>query len=130
MRMVFLRRPKKPLAARSTFLCLAWDVTPRLTRDIWISWKARRRSGRRPRMRLERDGGSAVRQEILLDIVAVGLEQHLGAAQIADLLGRPLDHPVALAALGVNHFAGSGDFKALFGARFGLQLGHLALLGV
>src|SRR5438034_8251622 len=71
---------------------------------------------------------SGVRQEVLLDVVAVGLEQHAGAAQLTNLLLGPLDHAVALAALGVHHFAGGGHFEALFGARFGLQLGHLALL--
>src|SRR5580692_1930876 len=110
--MVFLRRPKKPLAALSTFLCLAWEVTPRLTRAmIQISGK-----------------GLAVRQEEFLDLVAVGLEQHRRAAQITDLLGRALDHTVALPALGVDDLAGPGNFEALFRARFGLQLGHLALL--
>src|SRR6266702_7874013 len=71
---------------------------------------------------------SAVRQEVFLDVVAVGLEQHVGAAQLADLLLGALDHAVALAALGVFHLAACSDLEALFGARFGLQLGHLALL--
>src|SRR5256714_13942992 len=71
---------------------------------------------------------SGVRQEVLLDVVAVGLEQHAGAAQLTDLLLGPLDHAVALAALGVHHFAGGSHLEALFGAGFGLQLGHLALL--
>src|SRR5437868_12265173 len=71
---------------------------------------------------------SGVRQEELLDVVAVGLEQHAGAAELANLLLRPLDHAVALAALGVHHFAGGSHLEALFGARLGLQLGHLALL--
>src|SRR5438552_902004 len=73
-------------------------------------------------------GGSAVRQKIFLDVVAVGLEQHVSAAQLADLLRGPLDHAVALAALGVFDLAAGSDLEALFGARFGLQLGHLALL--
>src|SRR6476660_3495369 len=47
---------------------------------------------------------------------------------VADLLGGPLDHAVALAGLLVFHLAGAGNLEALFGARFGLQLGHLALL--
>src|SRR6185369_12636486 len=76
----------------------------------------------------EARGRSGVRQEVLLDVVAVGLEQHAGAAQLPDLLLRPLDHAVALAALGVHHFAGGSHLEALFGAGFGLQLGHLALL--
>src|SRR5262249_19038871 len=71
---------------------------------------------------------SAVRQPVLLDIVAIGLEQHVSAAMFADRLRRPLDHPVALAGLLVFHLAGRGNLEALFGARFGLQLGHLALL--
>src|SRR5436305_13405052 len=71
---------------------------------------------------------SGVRQEIFLDVVAVGLEQHAGAAQLADLLLGPLDHAVALAALGGHHFAGGSHLEALFSARFGLELGHLALL--
>src|SRR5882757_1803354 len=77
------------------------------------------------RARSERSG---VRQEIFLDIVAVGLEQHAGAAELTNLLLRPLDHAVALAALGVHHFAGSSHLEALFSARLGLQLGHFALL--
>src|SRR3982750_2321730 len=72
--------------------------------------------------------GSAVGQPVLLDVVAVGLEPHAGAAQLTDLLLGPLDHAVALAALGVHHFAGGSHFEALLSARFGLQLGHLALL--
>src|SRR5258708_4419867 len=71
---------------------------------------------------------SGVRQEIFLDVVAIGLEQHAGAAQLADLLLGPLDHAVALAGVGGHHFAGGSHFEALFSARFGLQLGHLALL--
>src|SRR5205823_12156979 len=71
---------------------------------------------------------SGVRQEILLDVVAVGLEQHAGAAELTNLLLGPLDHAVALAALGVHHFAGGSHLEALFSARLGLQLGHLALL--
>src|ERR1700760_2293080 len=74
------------------------------------------------------DERSGVRQEVLLDVVAVGLEQHAGAAELTNLLLRPLDHAVALAALGVHHLAGGSHLEALFGARFGLQLGHLALL--
>src|SRR5215216_5502614 len=71
---------------------------------------------------------SAVRQEVLLDGVAVGLEHGRRAAQVANLLLRPLDHAVLLAALGVEHLAGAGDLEALLRARLGLQLGHLALL--
>src|SRR5256885_11314624 len=71
---------------------------------------------------------SGVRQEILLDVVAVGLEQHAGAAELTNLLLGPLDHAVALAALGGQNFAGGSHLEALFSARLGLQLGHLALL--
>src|SRR5579872_5987784 len=71
---------------------------------------------------------SGVRQEVFLDVVAVGLEQHARAAQLPDLLLGPLDHAVALAALGVQDFACGSYFEALLGARLGLQLGHLALL--
>src|ERR1700759_1486602 len=71
---------------------------------------------------------SGVRQEVLLDVVAVGLEQHAGTAELSDLLLRPLDHPMALAALGVQDFACGSHLEALFSARLGLQLGHLALL--
>src|SRR5579872_6233942 len=71
---------------------------------------------------------SGVRQEVFLDVVAVGLEQHAGAAELTNLLLRPLDHAVALAALGMHHVAGGSHLEALFSARFGLQLGHLALL--
>src|SRR5580698_10618919 len=71
---------------------------------------------------------SGVRQEVFLDVVAVGLEQHASAAELTNLLLRPLDHAVALAALGGQYFAGGSHLEALFSARFGLQLGHLALL--
>src|SRR6202048_948449 len=71
---------------------------------------------------------SGVRQEIFLDVVAIGLEQHAGAAKLTNLLLRPLDHAVALAALGGHYFAGGSHLEALFSARLGLQLGHLALL--
>jgi hypothetical protein len=74
-------------------------------------------------------GGSAlVRQEVFLDVVAIGLEQDPRAAELPNLFLRPLDHPVTLATLGMQYFPGGGHLEALFGARFGLQLGHLALL--
>src|SRR6476619_8617868 len=65
---------------------------------------------------------------VLLHALAVGLEHHAGPAQLTDLLFGPLDHAVALACRGIHHLAGPGDLEALFSARFGLQLGHLALL--
>src|SRR3984893_14108132 len=71
---------------------------------------------------------SAVRQEVFLDVVAVGLEQHVGAAQLADLLFGALDHAVALARLRVEDLSGPRHLEALLGARLGLDLGHLALL--
>src|SRR5215470_795822 len=73
-------------------------------------------------------GTLAVRQKVLLDVVAVGLEQRGGAAQLADRLVGPLDHAVALAGLLVEHLPAGRDLEALLGARLGLQLGHLALL--
>src|SRR5215468_8039799 len=76
----------------------------------------------------ERGGRSGVRQIILLDLIAVGLEQHGGAAQLADLLLGALDHAVALAGLLVEHHPARGHLEALLGAGFGLELGHLALL--
>src|SRR3974377_430104 len=82
-----------------------------------------------PSPRLRRDGtGSAVRQEIFLDVIAVGLEQHVGAAQLANLFFGPLDHAVALARLLIEDLARGGHFEALLSARFGLHLGHFALL--
>src|SRR5262245_56147412 len=72
--------------------------------------------------------GLPVGQPVLLDVVAVGLEQHAGAAQLPDLLLGPLDHAMALARLGKQHLAGAGNLEALFSARLGLDLGHLALL--
>src|SRR5580698_10719139 len=71
---------------------------------------------------------SAVRQKVLLDVVAVGLEQHVGAAQLADLLLGALDHAVALARLRIEDLSGPRHLEALLGARLGLDLGHLALL--
>src|SRR5258707_7963352 len=72
--------------------------------------------------------GSAVRQEILDDVVAVGLEHHAGAAVLTDLLLGPLDHAMALAGHRRLHLAAGGNAEALFSARLGLQLGHFALL--
>src|SRR6201996_7504833 len=71
---------------------------------------------------------SAVRQPIFLDVVAIGLEQHVGPPMIADLLRAAFDHAVAFARLLVQNLPGSSDLEALFRARLGLQLGHLALL--
>src|SRR5499427_7740744 len=76
----------------------------------------------------ERGGRSAVRQIILLDLVAVGLEQHRGAAQLADLLLGALDHAVTLAGLLIEHLPAAGHLEALLGTGLGLELGHLALL--
>src|SRR5689334_13691490 len=74
---------------------------------------------------LQRALGSAVRQPVLLHVVAVRLEQDVGAAKVPDLLLRALDHAVALARLGVNHFSAAGHLEALLGAGLGLHLGHL-----
>src|SRR5262245_45926991 len=70
----------------------------------------------------------AVGQPVFLDVVTIRLEQDVGAAELADLLLGPLDHAVALAGLRIQHLPGAGDLEALFGARLGLDLGHLALL--
>src|SRR5258706_523392 len=59
---------------------------------------------------------SGDRQERFLEIVAGGLEHHAGAAKLTNLLLGPLDHAVALAALGGHHFAGGSHLEALFGA--------------
>src|SRR5581483_9124474 len=77
------------------------------------------------------DGGwpSTVRQKVFLDPIAVGFEHDVGAAQLANLLFRALDHAVALARLRIEDLASGRHLEALFGARFGLDLGHLALLG-
>src|SRR5271165_3389567 len=75
-----------------------------------------------------RRGASAVRQKILFDVVADGLEQHVGAAQLADLLFGALDHAVAFARLRIEDLSGPRHLEALFSARLGLDLGHFALL--
>src|SRR3977135_3663628 len=76
------------------------------------------REGRRGRgsAKWDRDRGSrsGVRQEVFLDVVAVGLEQHAGAAKLTNLLLGPLDHAVALAGVGRHHFAGGSHLEALF----------------
>src|ERR1700709_1952614 len=84
-------------------------------------------SGIRP---LTRPSPSAVGQEKLDDVVAVGLEHHAGSAVLADLLLGPLDHAVPLAGVGRLHLALGGNLEAFFSARLGLQLGHFALLQV
>src|ERR1700680_1333185 len=73
-------------------------------------------------------GRSAVGQEKLFDVVAVGFEHHPRAAVIADLLVGPLDHAVTLAGLRRQHLAAAGYLEALLRARLGLDLGHMALL--
>src|SRR5215475_16167607 len=93
------------------------DLLPGLSWQRW--WVAAAGGGR----------VSAVGQKILFHVVAVGLEQHARAAQLADLLVGALDHAVALVRVRRHDFSAAGDLEALFGARFGLQLGHLALLG-
>src|SRR4029077_12960537 len=64
---------------------------------------------------------SGVRQKVLFDSVAVGLEQHVGAAQLADLLLGALDHAVALARLLIEDLPGPRHLEALLGARLGLD---------
>src|SRR3954451_14240460 len=70
-----------------------------------------------------RERGSGVGQEIFLDVVAVGLEQHAGAPQLADLLLGPLDHAVALAALGVHHLPRGSHLEALLAPDLVFSLG-------
>src|SRR4029079_3718294 len=77
---------------------------------------------------LSANGRSGVGQIILFDLVAVGLEQHRGAAQLAGLLFGPFDHPVTLVGLLIKHLPAGRPTAPLFGARLGLELGHLALL--
>src|SRR3954453_23156457 len=72
--------------------------------------------------------GSAVRHPVLHDVLAVGLEKRARPTQLADLLLGPLDHAVTLARVGRHHLASTGNLEALFSARLGLDLGHLALL--
>jgi hypothetical protein len=48
---------------------------------------------------------SAVPQEIFLNVIAVGFEQHVGAAQLANLFFGPLDHAVAFARLLIKDLA-------------------------
>jgi hypothetical protein len=74
-----------------------------------------KRSGVKGNAAVEADG-LAVRQPVFLDVVAVGLEQDLGATVLTHLLGASLDHAVAFAGLLVQDLAGSGNFEALFGA--------------
>src|SRR3979409_2475081 len=77
---------------------------------------------------LSANGRSGVGQIILFDLVAVGLEQHRGAAQLADLLFGPFDHPVTLVGRLIRNLPAGRRRAAAFGARLGLELGHLALL--
>ena len=54
--------------------------------------------------------------------------QNHGAALIAELLVRALDHAVALARTGSTNFPGSGHFKALLARGFRFHLGHFAIV--
>src|SRR3954466_3068865 len=123
-----------PLRSPSRLAC---EVTPRLTRAMadlrsefglcrlahdpekWIPVFGKDHAPTSP---------LSVRQPVLLHTLAIGLEHPGGPAQLADLLLGPLDHAVTFAALGIQHLPGAGYLEALFRARFGLQLGHLALL--
>src|SRR5262249_21982808 len=99
-------------------------VTPRLTRamaDLLLGQ-------RHVQTRLTANAWSAVWQEVFFDVVAVGLEHDARAAQLPNLLGGPLDHAMPLAGVRGHHLAGASNLEALFGARLGLHLGHLALL--
>jgi hypothetical protein len=54
--------------------------------------------------------------------------QNHGAALVAELLVRALDHAVALASTGGTDFPGSGHFKALLARGFRFHLGHFAIV--
>src|SRR6478609_11911170 len=65
-----------------------------------------------------------VRQE-LLDLLLLGLVDHLGAAQAALALGGLVAEEVALVRLLVLEVALGGHLEALLGARMGLHLRHV-----
>src|SRR6266699_1459236 len=77
---------------------------------------------------IENFGRSAVRHPFLDDF-RVRWRHDRRAAQLPDLLVGALDHHMALVGVRPQHFAGPGQAKALLDPGFGLQLGHLALLG-
>src|SRR5437762_12835323 len=104
--MLFLRRPRNPLAWAKTFLRRAWLGTARGARDM-----------AQPPSRVRHPA---------LDALGFGGAQGRGAAQLADLLVGTLDHAVALARLAVLDLAARGEPEALFGARFRLHFGHFA----
>src|SRR4029078_5950468 len=84
MRIVFLRRPEQTLAAFRAFLCLACEVTPRLTRAIEILLADTcELLTRNSRARAAGGNWSAVRQPVVLDVGAGGLEPHVRAALLA-----------------------------------------------
>src|SRR3954463_3565858 len=104
--MLFLRRPRKPLACSRTRFRRARLGTARGARDM-----------DQPSLRVRHPA---------LDALGFGGAHRRGAAQLTDLLVRALNHAVALARLAVLDLAGRGEPKALFGARFGLHFGHFA----
>src|ERR1700733_8845970 len=102
--MLFLRRPRKPLAAFRTLARRAWLGTERGARDmVYLP--------------------STVRHPAL-DALGFGFRQHRGAAQIAGTSRGIVDQPVALADLVGLDLAIRSEFEALFGARLGLHFGH------
>src|SRR3954466_16203763 len=104
--MLFLRRPRKPLACSRTRLRRARLGTARGARDM-----------DEPSLRVRHPA---------IDALGFGGAHRRGAAQLTDLLVRALDHAVALARLAVLDFAARGEPEALFGARFRLHFGHFA----
>src|SRR5438046_1574754 len=104
--MLFLRRPRKPLACSRTRFRRARLGTARGARDM-----------DQPSLRVRHPA---------LDALGFGGAHRRGAAQLTDLLVRALDHAVALARLAMLDLAARGEPEALFGARFGFQLGHFA----
>ena len=63
-----------------------------------------------------------------LDDFGISVRKDHRAARIANKLVRSLDHAVLFAGLLTADFAAGRQPEALFGARFGLHLGHFAFL--
>ena len=93
------------------------ETSPKFTKSRKVTGRTVRSQNSSEKSATFRGLCLSVRQEELLDVLSVALEQHIGAAQIADLLVGTLDHAVALAALGIDHFAGAGQLEALLRAR-------------
>src|ERR1700688_4562267 len=106
--MLFLRRPRKPLACFRTRLRRRCEGTARGARDM-------------VEPPLCRVGHPAA------DALGFGRRHDLRSPKLADLLVGSLDHAVALAGLAVLELAVGSEFEALLRARLCLQLGHFAV---